>query len=183
MDNSAGQDFNKFSIPLTWGIVTGIASILLFTVYSMFLMESMGFMGASVFGILSFVVVMLILLLMATQQRKAMGGYITFKEAFQAIFIAILIVVAMSTIYSYIYTNWIDPEYFERTKEMSIRMAGSFGGDEVAEKAAEQAEAQIDKQNSFSGRALGFAISVVLYSLFGFIIAAIVKRNKPEHLA
>lgn len=183
MEDSTGQEFNKFSIPLTWGVITGIASIFIFTIYSMFLMSSLGFMGTTIIGVFSFIVVMIMLLIMSMQQRKAMGGFITFKEAFQGVFVAILIVVGISTLYTAIYTNWIDPQYFDKVKEMSMNMMSGFGGEDAMDVAAEQMDKQFEKQRSLGGQLLSFAGSVVLYSLFGFIIAAIVKRNKPEHLA
>ncbi len=120
---------------------------------------------------------------MAFAQRKAMGGFITFKEAFSAIFVSILIVVGMSQLYSVIYTNLIDPEYYEKTLQMSQNMTIQMGAsEEVAEQAMTNAEEQIAKQKSVGGILMSAMFQIILYSLFGFIIAAIVKRNKPEHL-
>jgi len=181
MENSTS--FNKFAIPLRWGLIIGIVSILLFTVYSMFLMTSMGIWGTMGLGVFSFVIIMILLGVMAMQQRKGMGGFITFREAFSAVFISILVMVVLSQLYTYIYMNFIDPDYFERMREMSLDMAYTFGGtDEQADMAAEQVEKQIEKQKNISSIFMGMAGSVILYSLFGFIIAAVVKRNKPEHL-
>lgn len=182
MEGTPKQYFNKFTIPVTWGVVTGIISILLFTVYSMFLMESLGFWGSTIIGIASFVVVMLLLTYMGFQQRKAMGGYITFKEAFQAVFIGILIMTIMSQLYSIIYTNLIDPEYYDRVREMSTNFAITLGGDEAGDLAAEQADKQLEQQKSISGQFLSLAGTIILYSLFGFIIAAVVKRKKPDYI-
>lgn len=168
---------------MRWGIIAAIVSILTFTIFSMFLMTTIGMWGAAIFGILSFVLTMLLFTAMAFQQRKAMGGYITFKEAFSAIFVSILIFVVVSNVYTAIYTNWIDPEYYERSLEMSQKMVVQIGADEEAsELAAAKAEEQMEKQKSLSGQLMGGLRSIILYSLFGFIIAAIVKRNKPEHL-
>lgn len=183
MNDTANTNFNKFAIPLRWGIVAGIASILMFTVYSMFLMGSMAFWGSTVFGSTSFVVCLVLIGVMASQQRKAMGGYITFKEAFQGIFVSILIMVVLSQIYSAIYTNFIDPAYFEKVKAMSTEFAAQIGGKEAGDMAAERAEQQLESQRGLAGQILGLAGSIILYSIFGFIIAAIVKKEKPAHLA
>lgn len=183
MENQATTPFNRFAIPVRWGIIISIVSIFITTIYGMFIMQSMGMMGMGIFGVLTFITMMLLLTAMAFQQRKAMGGYITFKEAFQAIFVSILIVTAVSAIYTFIYTNYIDTEYFEKTREMSIKMATSFGGEDARELAEAEADKQIEKQKGISGVFMGLLTSIILYSLFGFIIAAIVKRKKPEHLA
>jgi hypothetical protein len=181
MENNAS--FNRFTIPFRWGIIISIVSILLFTIYSMFMMTTAGMWGTMGFGVFSFILTMLLLGAMAMQQRKAMGGFITFKEAFSAVFVSILIIVIVSQLYATVYTTWIDPEYYDKSREMSENMVMQLGGDEEAsELAAAKAEESIEKQKSFSGKLMGALFSIILYSLFGFIIAAVVKRNKPEHL-
>lgn len=183
MENQSAMPFNKFAIPLKWAVIISIVSIFITTIYGMFLMQSMGVMGMGIFGVLTFIIMMLLVTAMAFQQRKAMGGFITFKEAFQAIFVTILIITAVSTVYTFIYTNYIDTEYFDKTREMSLKMATAFGGDEAREMAEAEVDKQIEKQKGISGVFMGMLTSIILYSLFGFIIAAIVKRKKPEHLA
>lgn len=182
MENA--QDFNKNALPLRWGLIIGIVSVFIFTIYNMFLMESAGMWGATGLGLFSFILMMILFGVMASQQRKAMGGYITFKQAFQAIFLSILVVVLISNLYSFIYTKWIDPEYYEKMKEMSMNVTYKLGG---SEEAVEEAEAAFDDRmgdpHSPGKILLGVAMQLVFYSLFGFIVAAIVKRNKPEHLA
>lgn len=184
MENTNGQEFNKFSIPVYWGLIIGFISIFTFTIYSMFMMESAGIWGASALGIFSFLLMLILLGVMATKQRTAMGGYITFREAFQGIFVSILIITLMSQVYSIIYSTWIDPEYFEKMKEMQLNMTYKLGGSEEAmTKAEEKIEEQMNEKNSIKNILIGMSTSLILYSLFGFIVAAIVKRNKPEHLA
>lgn len=182
MENTPGQEFNKFALPIRWGVIISIVLIFMTTIHGLFLMESMGMVGIGVVSFLSFVIAMILLLVMGTQQRKAMGGYITFKEAFSAIFVSVLIIAVVSNIYTYAYTNWIDPSYFEKMKNITVNMTASIGGDEAAEMSAAEFDKNIERGKSFGGIMLGLATTIILYSLFGFIIAAIVKRNKPEHL-
>lgn len=181
MENNT--EFNRFTIPLRWGLIIGFVSILLFTIYSMFLMETAGIFGATGFAIFSFILMMILLTVMAFEQRKAMGGFIPFKDAFSAVFVSILIVVIMSQLYTVIYTNLIDPEYYEKTLQMSQNMTIQLGAsEEAAEQAIASAEETIERQKSIGGILMSTMLQVILYSLFGFIIAAIVKRSKPEHL-
>ncbi len=180
--NDTNNNFNKFTIPLRWGVVIGIVQIFIFTIYSMFLMSSARPWGAFGLMFVTFAVCMILLGVMGVQQRKAMGGFINFKQAFQGIFVSILIMIVISQVYSIIYTNFIDPEYYEKSKAMSIELASSFGNEKVTNEAIERAEEQIERQKSFSGQAMGFALSIIFYSIFGFIIAAIVKKDKPAHL-
>lgn len=182
MENTNDATFNKNTIPIRWGILIALVGVIITTSYGMFLMDSMGMMGSIIIAIISYVTVLVLLGIMAGQQRKAMGGYITFKQAFQAIFIAILIIVAVSTIYSVVYSKWIDPTFNDRVKEMTLNFSYKIGGEEAERRAAEQLENQGDP-HSISGILMSFGSTIVLYSIFGFLIAAIVKRNKPEHLA
>src|SRR5690606_7516013 len=111
MESADGQPYNRFELPVKWGLIIGIISILLFTIYAMFLLELMGITGSIVLGIVTFLIMMVMLGVMATQRRKDLGGYITLREAFQPIFIAILIIVVLSSIYNVLYTSVIDPEF------------------------------------------------------------------------
>lgn len=182
MENPAEQDFNRFALPVRWGIIISILLIFITTIHGMFFLESMGMMGVGIISFLSFVIAMVLLLVMATQQRKAMGSYITFKEAFSAIFVSILIICVITNIYTYAYTNWIDPDYTEKVKNITVTFSGNMGGEEAANQAADQFDKQMDEKNSISSILLGLATTIILYSLFGFIIAAIVKRKKPAHI-
>lgn len=182
MENTSGQEFNKHALPIRWGIIISIILIFMTTIHGLFLMESMGLMGVGVMSFLSFVIAMIFLLVMATQQRKAMGGFITFKEAFSAIFVSILIIAVLTNIYSLVYTNWIDPAYMEKMKNMTVSFSSNMGGEEAADQSAMQFEEQMEKKNSIGSILQGLAFTIILYSLFGFIVAAIVKRKKPEHL-
>lgn len=181
MENNA--DFNRFALPVRWGIISGIAAILIFTLFSMLVISSSPIFG--LFGMLfvTFVVMVVILILLGLQQRKAMGGYISIRDAFQAMFVAILIQLAISQIYSVIYYNFIDPDFFTRMGDAVYDMTIKLGGDETkAAEAVAEVEQQAADKNNFSKLILGFAKTIVFNSIIGLIIAAIIKRNKPEHL-
>ena len=53
------------------------------------------------------------------QQRKAIGGYINFKDAFQAIFVVIVISYGFEQAWMYsdvIYFTWTDPDFHGNNK-------------------------------------------------------------------
>lgn len=173
------------STALKWGILISIISVIIFTVVSMFLMGNMGIIGTAVVSILSFLLILVLLGVMATQIRKSVGGYMTLRETFRPIFIAILIMVTVTTVYNLVYVKWIDPTYYDRIKESTINASIKIGGDDDEEASARQAEEMYEKRMEDKDKPtsilLGFAGTIVVYSLFGFIVAAIVKRNPPEH--
>ena len=104
LENQYGQEpgnFNRFAIPVRWGIIVGLMLCVLATIQFTFAVNSW-FLFMS-FWLISFIVSMVMYVIAGMQQRKAMGGYITFKDAFQAIFIVILISLAIYTLYTVIY--------------------------------------------------------------------------------
>src|SRR5688500_6069530 len=101
------SDFNRFSIPVKWGLIIGILSCILATINFMFIINN--YVAFLVFTFVMYVVTIILYGVTGVQQRKAMGGYITFKEAFQAIFLAILISTIITSVYGVIYTKFIDP--------------------------------------------------------------------------
>jgi hypothetical protein len=130
---------------------------------------------------LSFSIQVILMGVAGAQQRKALGGFISFKDAFRAIFITLLIFLVINTIYSYIYMHFIDPDFSEKMKEASLRMAEKWGANQEAlDKAAQKADDNIEKGKHLSSQLLSFFWSIVIYSIFGMICAAIVKKNKPE---
>jgi hypothetical protein len=179
---ATSPNFNKFSIPLKWGLIIGLVNIILFTVLNMFLMDATVVLYISWF--LLFVLNIVLLGMCAKAQRTAMGGYITFGQAMFAIVIATLIMTAIITIYSNIYIRYIDPSFEERMKEQALNMTYKFGGnDEIADKTAENMDKEFAEGKTAFGQIKSYVKSVVFYCLVGMISAAIVKKKKPEHLA
>lgn len=167
-------------IPLKWGLIIGIVGCILttlnFTViiknYTLFL----------VFSFITFVVNLVLLYITGLQQRKAMGGFINVKQAFRAIFFAILISTLITTIYGVVYTKVIDPDVFTKVKEGTLAFMERM---KVPQEKIDEQMAKFDEQQKDSmkpGKLLfSYATSLVLYSIFGFICALIVKRKKPAH--
>ena len=172
------SDFNRFSIPVKWGLIIGIMACILVTINFMFIISN--YIAFLVFTFVMYVVTIVLYGVTGVQQRKAMGGYITFKEAFQAIFLAILISSIISSVYGVIYTKFIDPDVVDRIKEGTLSFMERMN---VPEERLDQTAADMDKQFEDStkpGRFIyAFAKSLIISSIFGFICALIVKKQKP----
>jgi Na+/H+-dicarboxylate symporter len=112
-----------------------------------------------------------------------MGGYISIKEAFAAIFIAILISTIMTTIWGIVYARVIDPGLSLKIKESTLAFMESM---KAPQEKLDQTAADIDKQigDSIKPGALiyGYAKSLVITSIFGFICAAIVRRAPKQQM-
>lgn len=178
IDSVNNTNFNRWSIPVKWGLIIGIVSCVLATVNFMFVLNSyMAFLAVS---FLIYIATVIFYGVAGAQQRKAMGGYITFKDAFQAIFIVILISSIITTIYGIVYTKFIDPSVIDRIKEGTL---GFMEKTNVPVEKIDEAAEDFDKRTVDSlkpGNILfSFAKSLVVSSLLGFICALIVKKQKP----
>ncbi len=177
-----GKPFNRFEIPIKIGLLIAILKVIFSTIQFQFFISSFGMNAAISF--VSFLTGVVLLCYIGIQQRKAMGGYITFKEAFSAMFIAILIVVCVTYFYDLIYMKWIDPSAVEKMKDASLSFAQRFGApQETLDEMAEKFDAEQSGKNSIGSQVLSFLTVIVWNSIIGFICAAIVKKKKPEIFA
>lgn len=174
---TSSKPFNRFAIPVRWGIIWGIGSCIFTTVHHMFLLEPYSLYFSLFF--VQFFLALVFYCIAGIQQRKAMGGYINFKDAFQAIFVVIVISSVIGSLYTFIYFKWIDPDVMVTIKEQTLASMEKWGA--PADSIDEAAE-NFDKNGnaSIGSMFLNLCKGIIISSIFGFICAAIVKKKKPE---
>lgn len=171
---------NPIDIPIKWGIIISVINIVLYTILNKYVMNgnNMTFYYVGVGS--TFVLTIVLLSVVARLQRTAMGDYITFKECFRSLFIAILIICVTSFLYQFLYSNFIDPNFLVRMKESSLAFAEKMGApQEQLDATAEQLDKQIAESGSFSRQLLSVVWAIVFYSIIGFVISAIIRKKKP----
>lgn len=137
------------------------------------------------FAIFLFVVTITLGIISTYRAKKMQEGFITFKDAFTAYFITILIGITISAVISFVIFNFVDPEAAVQLKEMAlnaqVEMLRNFNAPE--ESIASVVEASEKQGNLFSlGNVLTSLVGyIVFYSVIGLIIALIIKRN-PENV-
>ncbi len=177
-----GEDFNKYDIPVRMGILIAVIKIVFSTVSYQFFLGSWGI--TMLISFVSFILGVILLCITGIQQRKAIGGFIDIKQAFQAIFIAALIVVLANFSYDFIYTKYVDPDMMDKIKESSIMAAERWGApQEKLDDMSEEFEKQSMEKMSFGKQLLSLGTMIVWYGIVSFICAAIVKKNKPAYMA
>ncbi|MEI8279690.1 MAG: DUF4199 domain-containing protein [Bacteroidota bacterium] len=175
-------DFKRFDIPIKWGIIIGLISCYLTTVQFMYLMQHiyMFILSLLVFSLTNVILFGVV----GAQQKKAMGGYISIKDAFQAIFVAILIFLAIATLYGILYDKVIDPSSKDRMKETVLNFMERMNAPrEAIDKRAEEMDKIAKESQGVGAMIFGYMRYVIIYSIFGFICAAIVKKEKPANMA
>ena len=113
-----------------------------------------------------------------TQRDVGQNGIITFGEGFGSTMIAVLVSVALSTIFSYVFMKFIDPSIVEKMKEVSmeaLQNADLQGAD------IDEAEEMMNKIISPGLIASSeFFIRLIWGAVIGVLVAAVLPKNKPQ---
>ena len=117
-----------FNHALKWGLIIGAIGIIL---SMMFYIIDETLMVKWWFG-LSMIVLNIILIVYAgTQYRSALGGYMSFNQAFSLVFLTLVVAGIISSLFSLVLYKVIDPELPERmvqaAMEQQEQMMTNFG--------------------------------------------------------
>ena len=140
---------------------------------------------AAWYGIVNMLIIVCFGVISAVNNKKMLGGFMTFKEAFASFFITVLVGLLITTLFSILLFNFIDPEakqviadnVIKMTSEMMLKF-GAKPGD------VNNVIKEMGKSDSFgiAGQAKGFAFNIVIYSIIGLITALIVRREHPQSI-
>ena len=126
-------------------------------------------------------ILILVLGTMAVKSAKAASATLfTFKNAFSAYFLTIVIGLFLATVFSLILFNVIDPEAAETLKELTMeKQAAMFENFGMSEAQINEAMAEMEKQDTFSIKNVGisFASQLIFFSIIGLIIALIFREK------
>ena len=177
MENITTAERNKMAA--IYGLLLGLIYLVLTTCTYMSSGSLMGFYG---FTILAFLLYFVAMGIFAGRIRKANGGYIEFKDVFAAIIIMVFISCLISYVYNLVYMKYIDPAFMDKMKNTTIQFMEK---NKVPDEQIEATISKFDKQTAEAKNAtigsmlLSYFEIVVFCSLFGLIVAAIVKKKRP----
>ena len=171
---------SNLSNGLTFGLIAGlIFCISLFIRYNI---TSTNVIMTLAISLLFYFVVIGVFVFCGLTRKKQLGGYLELKDAFQTIFIAVLIAELIYVIFNFIYLKFIDPGYLDRLKTAMEKFFENSGmSDEQKEKQIEMMEERIAKQKNaaFGQIALVYLIGVAISGVVGLIISLIIRKKKP----
>ncbi len=129
-----------------------------------------------------FLINVVVLIVAVVQARQAMGGFITFKDAFSVSFFTALIYSMLGTVFIILLFNVVDPaaaiEIQNLTIENTIAMAERFGGN--TDQIDEMIEAlENTKQFGVKQQVSGFFTGLIFSAIMSAIIAAFMKKTPP----
>jgi hypothetical protein len=173
---------NNIRNGLTFGVIIGLIYCV-----SLFLRYNMLSSGVIMIGLIALVFYLGVIGMLAfcgIKRRNELGGFIELKDAFQTIFVAILVAELMYTIFNFIYLKFIDPGYFDKMKTvMEEFMEKTIKDDDKRDEALNRFRERFEKQKTWAmtakGMALGYLMWVAITGVFGFIVALIIRKKKP----
>ena len=117
------------------------------------------------------------------KSRKAMGGFMSFKEAFTSYFITIALGTLFSTIVGIVIFNFVDPEAANYVNEQIITMtAETMENWGAPQSSIDEAIAKMEGQNNFSiaAQIQSYFIRLLILAVLGLIVAVAIKRKDPN---
>ena len=136
-------------------------------------------------GIGLWIVNFILLIVAVSTVKKSFGGFISFKDAFSTFLLTYAASALITALFSILLFSLIDPTAAERLHELiiesTVNMMEKFGAPE------EQIETQVEslennQQFSMVNQVRGFFMGIVIFAVIGLIVAAIMKKNKPEFI-
>jgi len=110
------QKNSMFKLAMTYGIyIAAISIIISVVIWATSLIESLGLMGSAFIGIVQLVILVYLLIYFTKRYRNSLlSGKITFSQAFTFGILLVVLSSVVTSLYSYIFNKFIDPEYAQR---------------------------------------------------------------------
>lgn len=171
---------NKQANPgVSYGLVSGLASVIFSLI--LYLGGVKWFVHPVAF--LGYVIPVVVAVLAGLKQKQLEGGYLDFPAALKVVFTTFVIGTVISTLFSFILLNYIDVPFREaltqETAERAHQVMQKLG---APQEAIDQAVEEMMKGNnySFGKQMLGTAVFCIFWFIVSLIIAAVIKKKKPE---
>ncbi|HTN05773.1 DUF4199 domain-containing protein [Agriterribacter sp.] len=169
----------RTDVGLTYGLISGLASVIFGLM--LYLGGVKWFVHPIAYA--GFVIPIAIAVLAGLKQKKLNEGYIDFAATLKVVFTTFVIGTVISTLFNYVLFNFIDVPFREaltqETAEKAQQMMQKFGANqEQIDKAAE--DMMKGNNYSFSKQMLGAAFFCIFWFVVSVIIAAIIKKKRPE---
>lgn len=167
-------------VAINYGLVLGGIISLITVLFYVFSIETLTKWWL---GIIMFFVALILGIVSVAKSKSILQGFISFKQAFTSYFITILIGLFMAIVTSILIFNLIDPDSAqflnEKIIENTVGMMESFG---TPESEINKVVEEMEGKNNYSvgSQLQGFIFQLLFYSLFGLLIALIMRKKDPR---
>lgn len=132
-------------------------------------------------GTVLFFIGILMMVLSITTARKAMDGFINFREAFVSSFITAFVGTLINTLITILIFNVIDRDAAQTVIEMlSVKMEETMERFSVPQEKIDEALESLDKSFDFLTQLRGFGLGLAFYAAVSAVLAAFMKKNPQK---
>ena len=170
-----------FISSLKSGLIIGVVSIVVFIVMYVADIKPVGIIMPFVIMIIAVAINIAILVVLLKKYRTEIGGFISFRNAFLYCFIALVTSAVISTIFTLLFIQFIEPEYYKNIMEaqkayMENYLSGKMSEEQIAQ-SLDKMDAQMAKMGSVSSTLKGLLGNIVVGGIVALIVGAIMKKN------
>jgi len=163
-------------IMLNYGLYLGIVSIIIsVAVYALGMHYEQDWKNM----VIGIIVMFVIIFLGIKKYKEFNSGYLTIGQALKTGIGIALIGGIIGVIYSYIFMNFIEPDFMDKMMELQQQKMI----EDYPQLSDEQIETQIELMNKFSTPLISSAFQIIGSLFFGFVISLIVgfiQKNDPK---
>ena len=129
-----------------------------------------------------FVIVIVLLVILGIETRKAAGGYWTFAEAFKSLLLTSVIVSIITILFHYILNAFIDPTLPQRAADaIGEKLTDQLSSAGLSQDKIDEMVAAMPAKlaPTLKNEAVNLGLGLLVYAVIDLIIAAIIKKNQP----
>jgi len=170
-----------FISSLKSGLIIGVVSIVAFVIMYVADIKPIGIMMPFVIMLVGLAINIAILVILFKKFRTEIGGFISFRDAFLYCFIALVTAAVISSIFTVLFIQFIEPEYYKNIMEaqkayMENYLSGKVSEEQMAD-TLEKIDEQTAKMGSIKSTLTGLLSNVVIGGIIALIVGAIMKKN------
>jgi peptidoglycan/LPS O-acetylase OafA/YrhL len=176
------QTQKKTNVLLQFGLISALVSLL---VYVLMYIGGTDVMGNS-WAMLTALIPIVIAVLAIRKAKKENDGFLEFKEALKIAFGVLVLSTLATSVFSYLLYNYIDHPFGERMVQLTMEKTQQFlekmgTSQDIIDK--QMKEMSFENLFSFKKIFQGFMFGCIFNFIIALIIAAIMKKKKPEFAA
>jgi len=136
-------------------------------------------------GLLNYLIPIAMAITAVLMEKKARGGFLEFRDALKAAFLVFVIAFGLQALFNWVLLNYIDQPFRQAVEQSTLQKTEKFlQGMGLGQEKIDEAMARERGVNQFTlGKTMiGLAVWYIVFFLVSLLIAAIVKKKKPEFI-
>jgi len=170
-----------FSSALKSGLIIGVVSIIVFIIMYVADIKPVGIAMPLVIMFFGLAINIAVLVFLFKKYRTEIGGFVSFRDAFLYCFIALVVSTLISTIFTFLFIQFIEPNYYKNIMDAQKTYMENYLSGKVSEEQMAQTMDKIDEQAAkmtpVSSMVKSLIGGVIFSGIIALIVGAIMKKN------